>query len=146
MIISFWKFHLFLVVFHAGVGIKPVTFTVWWNRATHWGAQHFPVDKALTLHYSKPLPRVILTHQWHFLSKPLTLLLFSFEITSSHHPGRLSPHSAHRWSRSHSMCNASSRWTAFLPGSHRSLWDWRHWLHLLKLQWNKLVTNTECFT
>lgn len=48
----------------------------------------------------------------------------------SHRPGRLSPHSGHRWSRSHSTCSASGHLTTFWPASHRSLWGWQHWLHL----------------
>lgn len=48
----------------------------------------------------------------------------------AHHPGRLSPRSGRRWSRSRSTCSVSGHSTTFWPASRRSLWGWRRWLHL----------------
>lgn len=51
-------------------------------------------------------------------------------IWVSHHPGRLSPHWGHTWSRSRSRWSASSRWRACGHGRHRLLAGWWHWWHL----------------
>lgn len=66
---NFFLFFLLLVVFCLGLGIKPVTFTLWWDSAAHWGAPYFPGNETLTPHHSKTLPWFVFSRMWHYLSK-----------------------------------------------------------------------------